>query len=750
MRRLSTIILAAALMAGFSLTATVPAYAGAAAQSATTLIASSADSPNARGPDRTWGDLPDTLMDEYAVTPGQVAAISEGYPDGLWKPYQNVTRAQFVKMTVTAFGVEMADPLSGSFFDVSPSHVYYRYIEGAKAAGLIAGVTPGQFSPDTAITRQQAIAIVGRYVAKLSGESLKDKYPQAQRDSLLAPFKDGTHVSEELQDEVAFALECGLATGDDQGNLAPLAEMTRIQGAAFAIRAQATIEATEYSGAEMVTAAVGGTTRYEQTNENISYTGYWRTTSAASYSAGNEKRASTSGASLTATFTGTSLTWIASTGPFNGMARVTLDGRTPVLLDLFSASTLYRRAVYSTGFLARGSHTVKIEWTGRRNPMSMSTRVSVDALDVMGSLVPGLPATATTPQAPSTTTTRPTPTTTTPGPPATAPPTTATAVRGVISVRDYGAKGDGSSNDTSAIQACLNAAASQGKTCYLPAGTYRTYTLNPPNGVTMQGAGAGQTTIRTLAAKGAAIDSFDLVNKSYVTIQDLSLIGASTDGHMYGNDQGIYMANSHNITIKNVQFNYWTFAMRTGSDGAVRGSSNISVIGCRTLGGSLTGFLGAYTNGLTISGCDFDSATVNTRNDPGGPSHHLYFLVSVSNVDIQGTTFRNGDSWSVQIYPDGGLKDMTFSNVTWSNVYAGIYVGPGSYLTFDGVTASSNRYVGDGVPWFSLSGSDITVQNFNVSGASKLVSASGSNIVFRNGTYAGTNLGSGATFQDVD
>ncbi len=141
---------------------------------------------------------------------------------------------------------------------------------------------------------------------------------------------------------------------------------------------------------------------------------------------------------------------------------------------------------------------------------------------------------------------------------------------------------------------------------------------------------------------------------------------------------------------------------------------------------------------------------MNTRNDPGGPSHHLYFLVSVSNVDIQGTTFRNGDSWSVQIYPDGGLKDMTFSNVTWSNVYAGIYVGPGSYLTFDGVTASSNRYVGDGVPWFSLSGSDITVQNFNVSGASKLVSASGSNIVFRNGTYAGTNLGSGATFDAVN
>jgi hypothetical protein len=323
------------------------------------------------------------------------------------------------------------------------------------------------------------------------------------------------------------------------------------------------------------------------------------------------------------------------------------------------------------------------------------------------------------------------------------------APSGALSVTDYGAKGDGAANDTAAIQACLDAAASQGKTCYLPAGTYRVYTLRPPSGVTVQGAGAGQTVIRTLAAKGAATDAFDLVNRSNVTVQDLSLLGASTDGHMYGSDQGFYMANSHNITIKNVWFNYWTFAMRTGSDGATRGSSNISVIGCRLLGGSLTGFLGAYTSGLTIADCDFDSATVNTRNDPGGPSHHLYFLVSVSNVVVRDTTFRNGDSWSVQIYPDGGLRDMTFSNVTWSNVYAGIYVGPGTSITFDGVKASSTRYAGDGTPWFNLTGSNITVQNFNVSGAGTLVSASGSAIVFRNGTYTGAGLGTGAVFEGV-
>ena len=81
------------------------------------------------------------------------AAISEGYPDGMWRPYESVTRAQFTKMAVIALGVELATPMSESFTDVPTSDVYYQYIEGAKAAGLIAGVTPGEFSPTSRLLK---------------------------------------------------------------------------------------------------------------------------------------------------------------------------------------------------------------------------------------------------------------------------------------------------------------------------------------------------------------------------------------------------------------------------------------------------------------------------------------------------------------------------------------------------------------------------------------------------------------------
>ena len=191
--------------------------------------------------DQTWSDLPDTVSAKYGVTDNQIAAISEGYSNGLWRPFSTVNRAQFTKMAVSAFNIPLASPPIASYMDVPKSNYYFRYIEGAKAAGVVSGTTATTFSPSVKITRQQAIAIVARYIAKAQGFDLATMYSADDISHLLAHFGDAASISADLRDEMAFAYDMGLTQGDDYGNLNPLTNLTRIQGAALLIRAQAIV-----------------------------------------------------------------------------------------------------------------------------------------------------------------------------------------------------------------------------------------------------------------------------------------------------------------------------------------------------------------------------------------------------------------------------------------------------------------------------------------------------------------------------
>ncbi len=137
--------------------------------------------------------------------------------------------------------------------------------------------------------------------------------------------------------------------------------------------------------------------RYEQTDSRLAFTGTWNTSSVGSASGGSFRYANASGSSVTVSFTGTYLAWIAKKSPVYGQAKVTLDGKAPVTIDLYSASETYLQKVWNTGTLASGNHTVRIEWTGTKNAAASDTNISVDGFDLIGSLTQ---ATATPPPPP--------------------------------------------------------------------------------------------------------------------------------------------------------------------------------------------------------------------------------------------------------------------------------------------------------------------------------------------------------------
>ncbi len=126
-------------------------------------------------------------------------------------------------------------------------------------------------------------------------------------------------------------------------------------------------------------------TRHEETDTKVVYDGNWIGGTSPALSAGQYCYLQAAGG-VTAKFNGTKLTWITTKAPNYGVARVNVDGGAWVDVDLYSAAFSYRAEVWNTGTLPAGTHTVRIEWTGRKNGSSSANYIGVDAFDV---LLPG-------------------------------------------------------------------------------------------------------------------------------------------------------------------------------------------------------------------------------------------------------------------------------------------------------------------------------------------------------------------------
>jgi len=112
--------------------------------------------------DNSLTDIKSTKY-EKAVEYLRALDIVSGYPDGTFKPFNNITRAEFTSMALKFSGVninEVNQGVKNNFKDVSTSHWAYKTINYAYQEGILSGYGDGSFKPDSNITYSEAITIV--------------------------------------------------------------------------------------------------------------------------------------------------------------------------------------------------------------------------------------------------------------------------------------------------------------------------------------------------------------------------------------------------------------------------------------------------------------------------------------------------------------------------------------------------------------------------------------------------------------
>ncbi len=84
------------------------------------------------------------------------------YKDGTFKPFQNISRAEFVKAALKASAIESKEVLNTQFFDVHPDEWYAKYIVRANKLWIINWYKDWNFRPNDPIKRWEVAKIMTR------------------------------------------------------------------------------------------------------------------------------------------------------------------------------------------------------------------------------------------------------------------------------------------------------------------------------------------------------------------------------------------------------------------------------------------------------------------------------------------------------------------------------------------------------------------------------------------------------------
>ena len=104
---------------------------------------------------------------QFAADTLYTYGILQGMAEDLFIPDGSLTRAQLCALLVQAMNLPDASGLK-DFDDVSPESWYSPYIKSAQAAGYVEGMSDTVFSPETPVTHEQLMTILGRMSAELN------------------------------------------------------------------------------------------------------------------------------------------------------------------------------------------------------------------------------------------------------------------------------------------------------------------------------------------------------------------------------------------------------------------------------------------------------------------------------------------------------------------------------------------------------------------------------------------------------
>lgn len=138
--------------------------------------------------------------------------LVNGYEDGTFKPNNSITKVEFFKIINQLAGYKRTYTVT--FADVKNTDWYYEEVAKGIKAGYITPTT-GNINPDTAISRQEAMKIIGIV------------YELAPIKEAVEKFTDKNLLKADAAGYVGALVHYGIVDGFPEGNFNPNDPITR-------------------------------------------------------------------------------------------------------------------------------------------------------------------------------------------------------------------------------------------------------------------------------------------------------------------------------------------------------------------------------------------------------------------------------------------------------------------------------------------------------------------------------------------
>ncbi|SDG20395.1 Listeria/Bacterioides repeat-containing protein [Fontibacillus panacisegetis] len=151
----------------------------------------------------------------------EMGAIS-GFEDGSFRPDDSITRAEFLKIVVTALGLKASGTM---VFEDTNQHWAKDYISTAGALDIISGRSKETFAPDAKVTRQEMSVILAR-AGKLT--------PKSEDSS--NRYTDQGEIADWASKAINAMTDASITNGYPDGSFKPDQTATRAQAAVMIVR----------------------------------------------------------------------------------------------------------------------------------------------------------------------------------------------------------------------------------------------------------------------------------------------------------------------------------------------------------------------------------------------------------------------------------------------------------------------------------------------------------------------------------